>query len=326
MQNVGRHMMSTQQRANSWCILHSLRQGMALSLSNPLEVATHMDIYDSSQSQVTFNDDGGSGNNFKIKYTLTAGTTYCVAVKFYNLSTTGTFKCNAVNHTVRGVKMDVCFNSKTMSTKNAMDSNKKRCVKKEKFANLLITFSSNEKVNDEIRGVLVYSGSNWFFISVSQYTALRSSKPLKRIGVLLESPHKDEYQNGLPIRPANGVTGQKIEALIAQRIKTIWQSDKLIDWQIAQFDYEVVLINAIQYQTSCYKLLGAQWDKRNRDHVFKLMFNNFNLDTDLEQRLKAFNLDLLVNCVTNKLKKEVRTTISLINCTRIDDEHPSAWK
>lgn len=222
--------------------------------------------------------------------------------------------------------MVVCFNSRTIATKNAIDSNKKRCVKKEKFANLLITFSSNEKVNDEIRGVLVFSGSNWFFISVSQYIALKSSKPLKRIGVLLESPHKDEYQNGLPVRPANGVTGQKIEALIAQRIGTKWRSNKSIGWQIAQFDYEVVLINAIQYQTSCYKLLGAQWNKTNRNHVFKLMFNNFNLDTDLAQRLKAYNLDLLVNCVTNKLKNEVTSTISSINCTCIDDDHPSTWK
>lgn len=235
-------------------------------------------------------------------------------------------KCNSVNHAARGIKMDVCFNSKTLSTKNAIDCNKKRCVKKEKYPNSLIVFSINEKVNDENRGVLVHSGANWFFISVSQYIALKSPKPLKRIGILLESPHKDEYQNGLPIRPANGVTGQKIESLIAQRIGTKWQSNKSIGWQITQFDYEVVLINAIQYQTSCHKLLGAQWDKTNRDHVFKLMFNNFNLGTDLAQRLKSYDLDLLVNCITNKLKKEVESIISSIKCTCIVDDHPSAWK
>lgn len=53
---------------------------------------TYGTLYSASQSSLTTNDDGGDGNNFKITYTMTAGTTYYVAVKFYNSSTTGTFK------------------------------------------------------------------------------------------------------------------------------------------------------------------------------------------------------------------------------------------
>ena len=53
---------------------------------------TYGTLYSASQSSLTTDDNGGDGNNFKITYTMTAGTTYYVAVKFYNSSTTGTFK------------------------------------------------------------------------------------------------------------------------------------------------------------------------------------------------------------------------------------------
>lgn len=53
---------------------------------------TYGTLYSSSKSSLTTNDDGGSGYNFEITHTMAAGTTYYVAVKFYNSSITGTFK------------------------------------------------------------------------------------------------------------------------------------------------------------------------------------------------------------------------------------------
>ena len=53
---------------------------------------TYATLYDASQSSLTTNDDGGSGSNFKITYTMTAGNTYYIAVKFYSSSSTGTFE------------------------------------------------------------------------------------------------------------------------------------------------------------------------------------------------------------------------------------------
>lgn len=53
---------------------------------------TYGTLYSASQSSLKTDDDGGDGNNFKITYTMTAGTTYYVAVNFYYSSTTGTFK------------------------------------------------------------------------------------------------------------------------------------------------------------------------------------------------------------------------------------------
>ena len=53
---------------------------------------TYGTLYSSTKSSLKTSDDDGDGNNFKITYTMTAGTTYYVAVKFYGSSTTGTFK------------------------------------------------------------------------------------------------------------------------------------------------------------------------------------------------------------------------------------------
>lgn len=219
--------------------------------------------------------------------------------------------------------MKVVFDGKSESTQNAKNLNGKKCVRKEKFPHLMIVFNENEKVNDETRGILTFETNHWFFISASQYYNLKSKKGLKRLGLLLESPHKSEYQNGLPIRPANGVTGEKIEALLANKMS----ESKLQKELPKTYDYEVVLINAIQYQTSCYKLLKEEWNAVNRDHVFRLMYNNFGLKADLMKRLQSYGLDYLINCVTNNLKKEVQEDISkYFKATILEYSHPSSWK
>lgn len=52
---------------------------------------TYGRLYNASQTQLTSNNDGGTNYNFKITYTLTAGTTYYVAVCYNYSSATGTF-------------------------------------------------------------------------------------------------------------------------------------------------------------------------------------------------------------------------------------------
>ena len=48
-------------------------------------------LYNSSQSQLSYNDDDGDGSNFKITRSMSAGETVYIAVRMYNNSTTGTF-------------------------------------------------------------------------------------------------------------------------------------------------------------------------------------------------------------------------------------------
>ncbi|MCD8015880.1 MAG: Ig-like domain-containing protein [Lachnospiraceae bacterium] len=53
-------------------------------------------LYDASQSLLTKNDDGGEDENFKFTYTLTAGATYYLAVRYYSSSSVGTFYVYAI--------------------------------------------------------------------------------------------------------------------------------------------------------------------------------------------------------------------------------------
>ncbi len=48
-------------------------------------------LYDSSMNQLAYNDDGGTGTNFSITYTLEAGKTYFFGARYYSSSNIGTF-------------------------------------------------------------------------------------------------------------------------------------------------------------------------------------------------------------------------------------------
>ena len=49
-------------------------------------------LYSESGSQLTYKDQGGTNNNFKYTYSVTAGTTYYAAAKLYSSSSTGSFQ------------------------------------------------------------------------------------------------------------------------------------------------------------------------------------------------------------------------------------------
>ena len=48
-------------------------------------------IYNSSQSQLAYNDDGGTNANFSFSHYMYAGSTYYIGVRMYSSSQTGTF-------------------------------------------------------------------------------------------------------------------------------------------------------------------------------------------------------------------------------------------
>lgn len=67
-------------------------------------------LYNSNKYQLTSNDNGGEGNNFKITYNLTAGETYYIAVKPY--SGTGTAVLVTETDCIEGTKI-VCVTTNT---------------------------------------------------------------------------------------------------------------------------------------------------------------------------------------------------------------------
>ena len=52
-------------------------------------------LYNSARSELSYNDDGGTGRNFKITYDLSANTTYYLGVRFYSASSSGNIAVRA---------------------------------------------------------------------------------------------------------------------------------------------------------------------------------------------------------------------------------------
>lgn len=181
-----------------------------------------------------------------------------------------------------------------------------------------VYFQQQKRVQDEVRGYLIYNYPNWSFVGCYQ---LLSKNNVKRVALILESPHKDEYDsNDNPLRPANGLTGTKINNGLQKRAFVNALNNNCV--------YEVYIINAIQYQTSCYSIFGKSWSRGNRNQVFRALFdqNKGNLEQDFINRITKYNPDIIVNACTSNLKSVVDTALNTFtNCNQYKDKHPSSW-
>lgn len=173
----------------------------------------------------------------------------------------------------------------------------------------------------------MFNNNNWMFIdcfSFSKYSDIK--KPIKKIALILESPHKDEYRinNALliPQRPANGKTGKAIESYIA-KYASLWELDK-------NTNYEVHLINAVQVQASCYhelKALNVELSLYYRNllkhWVLTLLFD----DKEFINRIKNIKPDILVNCCTKKptnikqIKKDIYEEVQSAIDQYVEEHH-----
>ena len=139
----------------------------------------------------------------------------------------------------------------------------------------------------------------------------------KTIVLLLESPHKDEFNYTLLSKggedkvidikakaPASGMTGVALDNyLFSVLLPIINKSGK----------YRILMVNPIQYQTSLHavfqKSLKGKY-KDFRDDFWKLLWNfeykySRIFQNDFKERLSKYNPNIIVNCCTSKLKKYV---------------------
>lgn len=100
--------------------------------------------------------------------------------------------------------------------------------------------------------------------------------------LVLESPHKDEYNQFSP-KPANGSSGRNIAKYFLH-----------VKGFSGFAEYGLILINAVQYQCS-----RGDDTKIERDKCFRHIWNNGGR-TDFMERLKAvrINRDVIVNACT----------------------------
>lgn len=189
-----------------------------------------------------------------------------------------------------------------------------------------IEFHSNQKVQDEIRGYLVYRNKKWHFIGRAQFESEYSDKSYKKLSLILESPHKDEYdEHYQPLRPANGRTGKNINLKLAQR--------DFVQHLDANFCYEVYLMNPVQLQCSCFYVFqqgGHKSSRSNTNQIFRRFFSKKggNFRDEFKKRLVTYTPDVVVNCSTSQLKEVVFTAIKEMpyKTNLYKDVHPSIWK
>ena len=175
-----------------------------------------------------------------------------------------------------------------------------------------IPFISQEAVPDKQCGYLVYQNAQWDYRIRPTYT-----RPIQNLALILESPHKDEYnfQNQMlyPIGPACGKTGKNIQNHLQDVFgpfngKYIGKNGSFNSLN-SLFDYRVHWVNPVQYQTSCYHRLSMnKMDPALKQKVFRVLYKV--LRFNFYQRLMQINPQYILNACTAKLKPTIQPEIS----------------
>lgn len=154
----------------------------------------------------------------------------------------------------------------------------------------------------------------------------------KTNAVILESPHKTEYENHCFINPALGSTGKKLQQLFPNLVKKMASSGLCSD--IKNGKYRFILMESIQHQCS----LGIEpINHEIRDLIFSGIWEREDIKNDFLIRLSSYNPDIILNLCTKgeKAKPELRILVhNLINKYQKSNtlvklyrgSHPSSWK
>ena len=152
--------------------------------------------------------------------------------------------------------------------------------------------------------------------------ATETNPPKSPIVIILESPHKSEFDGSKPLGIAHGKTGAFFNAKFGELFAAtdIFQQLKEDD------THEVVLMNAVQYQCSLGLALNKYENKLQRDKIWLSCFEQC-CATDLRDRISALEPFAVINLCTKGVKN-----LQLILHEKINDypnyvygTHPSTW-
>ena len=212
-------------------------------------------------------------------------------------------------------------------------------------------FTNNLTVPDSIRGVLCYSNERdcWEFAELINNnrklrgikTNLKQIECFRKIIIILESPHRDEYdKNGKPLFPAQGKTGSKIVKNIENIEKWRGVNNSLSIKLDREKSYCVILMNPVQYAASCYKFWDTIKAKNGKvpanltdftHKVFEFLFlnNDLRLKEDFKERLRNLYTkgDIVINSTTEKNRSIVKNAIEEVKIEiHLTTLHPSSRK
>lgn len=138
-----------------------------------------------------------------------------------------------------------------------------------------------------------YFKNNTFFPK-SPELFLREKNGFKNIVIVLESPHRNEYdEKGEPLRPAMGTAGVNLKSKLIGIMNRNGELKKVLNKET----YNLWLVNAVQYQCS-FGLKPIQKEMRN--FVFRVLWKE--LKEDFLIRLKNLEPIVVINLCTGGKK------------------------
>lgn len=199
-------------------------------------------------------------------------------------------------------------------------------------------FNDSTRVEDVFRYYLKYEkDSGWCFydnenrkksdfcIKNDSKELISSNEPV--IVLILESPHKDEYEikNGelIPRSPAAGDSGRAIHNYFTSHVLPI-----LINLGLKlEFDkeYKFYIVNPVPYQTSMVNIHQEGLISSLRDKVWEKMYPI--LKQDFVERLKKYKPTVILNGCTSNLKEQLKPELLKLEDTVIFNvNHPASWQ
>lgn len=196
-------------------------------------------------------------------------------------------------------------------------------------------------VKDEVVGVIeinksINRFSRWIDEGVlkeerNKFLSKYKRRIYPRIAIILESPSYNEFKDKDNIHLALGNTGERIYKflpdLLNSYVPTFVYNDRKSIYDskndILDGNYEIVLINAIQFQ--CNQFLIKKTKEVLRIFLHK---KSFFVD-DFIKRLEGFRVEVIINastkCMHQKIWKIIDGDSSFDECIKIDTCHPSMW-
>lgn len=196
-------------------------------------------------------------------------------------------------------------------------------------------------VKDEVVGVIEINKSlnrfsRWIDEGVlkekrNEFVSKYKRGKYPRIAIILESPSYNEFKDKDNIHPALGNTGKRIYKFLPDLLNSyvptfVYNDSKSIydsKNDILDGIYEIVLINAIQFQCN-------QFSNKSTKDVLEIFLNKKSVFVnDFIKRLKGLNTEIIINASTiaihSKIWKIIDGDSSFNDCIKIDTCHPSMW-
>lgn len=192
-------------------------------------------------------------------------------------------------------------------------------------------FCDQTKVKDEYRYYIeIQKGT---IVKKEQYDKSKDDEGIKKIVILLESPHKSEYRSReiydrlMPIGPAQGASKLDAGGAISNYLNdVIVYINNNNNNNIKDGKYIIVISNPIQFQTSLgfiHKQPLQGNIKDLRDNVWKAIWDIKDIKDDFIYRIKKYNPCLIINSCTKNLKQDVEKELNNPSYNIIPISHPS---